>query len=136
MWIVTTNGFLSVVEDRDDPKLLQVRARVPEDIKAHFPAAKVFVIEGADYRYRARVNRSEVADALRDAVLNIDYHSHFKDVAIASSPPNPERYEAYYGTWTALAEMQDYAPYSVTPRPARPRWEDEDDFFFTREETR
>lgn len=135
MWIVTTNGFVSVVEDRADPDLLQVRARVPEDITATIPGAKVFTLPGSDYRYRARVNRQSVARVVAKAVRDIDYTSHFKDAAIAASPPNPERYSAYYGTWTALAEMQDYAPYSVTPRPARPRWEDEDDFF-TREETR
>ncbi len=127
MWIVSINGFVSVVEDRDDPALLQVRARVPEDITATSPGAEVFIVPGADYRYRARVNRSEVADALRDAVLNIDYTSHFKDVMLATAPPNDERMDAMYDTWTAMAQMQDYAPYSTTPRPVRRRWEDDYD---------
>lgn len=37
MWIFTQHGFLSLVEDRDDASLLQVRAREPENIAARFP---------------------------------------------------------------------------------------------------
>lgn len=129
MWILSTEGFISLVQDRQNPKMLQVRGRDPQDIKAHFPRAKVIVIDGADYRYRARVNRRKVADRVHAAIMGLSYDSHFKDVAIASSPDNADRYEAYYGVWTALAKMQDWAPYASGPRATRPRWEDEDDFF-------
>lgn len=125
MWLMTVHGFVPLVEDRDDPNVLQARARVPEDIQATLPDAQVFTSSGGDYRYRARVNRREVADALHAAVMAIDYVSHAKDVAIARSPKNAERYEAYYSCWEALAEMQDYAPYSLTPRPPRTSWEDD-----------
>jgi hypothetical protein len=127
MWITTTGGFVSLVEDREDPGLLQVRARVLEDITANFPGAEVLVVPGADYRYRARVNRQQVADRLAAAVMAIDYPGHFKDVAIQRSPANAERYAAYYGTWAAMARMQDYAPYSAVPRPSQPQWWDEDE---------
>jgi hypothetical protein len=135
MWILSTKGFISLVQDRKNPKMLQVRARDPQDIKAHFPRAKVVVIDGADYRYRARVNRRKVADTVHAAIMGLSYDSHFKDVAIACSPGNADRYEAYYGVWTALAKMQDWAPYASGPRASRTRWEDEDDFFDFREET-
>lgn len=127
MWITTTEGFVSLVEDRDDPGVLQVRARVAEDITATFPGAHVVVLNGADYRYRARVNRADVADRLAAAVMALDYDSHFKDVALERSPANPDRYTAYYGTWAAMARMQDYAPYATTPRAAEPQWWDEED---------
>ena len=122
MWLVTTEGFISLVQDRDDPSVLQVRARVPEDISANFPGAEVFVASGADYRYRARVPRKDVAEALANAVTRLDYTSHFKDVALERSPANQARYSAYYGTWSAMARMQDYAPYSTAPRPEEPDW--------------
>lgn len=123
MWMMTVaGGFVSLVEDRDDKTRLQVRARVPEDITATFADAEVFVIDGADYRYRARVARQEAADALAKAVVDINYDSHFKDVALQRSPAHPGRMKAYYGCWTALAELQDYAPYSRVPRGV---WEDE-----------
>lgn len=132
MWLTTTEGFISMVEDRNDPAMLQVRARTPEDITANFPEADVLTMPGADYRYRARVNRQDVADRLAAAVMAIDYDSHFKDVALERSPANGQRYAAYYGTWSAMARMQDYAPYSTTPRATEPRWwedqfEDEDE---------
>lgn len=117
MWIMTTTGFVSLVADRDDATKLQVRARVADDITATFPAAEVFVSEGADYRYRAIIDRRDVAQQLANAVLDIDYDSHFKDVAIASSS-HSGRARAYYGVWTALAELQDYAPYSRVPKTA------------------
>lgn len=125
MWVTTTSGFVSIVQDRDDPAVLQVRARAPEDITATFPGAEVITTPGSDYRYRARVNRREVADVVSDAIMAISYESHFKDVAIAQSPPNHQRFAAYYACWSALAEMQDFAPYSTVPRPPRDRWEDD-----------
>lgn len=117
MWIATVNGFLSIVQDRHDANLLQVRARVAQDITANFPTAEVFVQEGADYRYRARISRSEVAETLARAVADLDYESHFKDIALERSPANSHRRAAYYGTWNSMARMQDYAPYSNAPRP-------------------
>ena len=80
-------------------------------------------------------NRREVADVVRDAIMRLTYVSHFKDVAIASSPPNSERFSAYYSVWSALARMQDYEPYAQEPRPPRTRWnEDQDDDFYDFEE--
>lgn len=127
MWLVTTEGFVSIVEDRDDPSMLQVRARMPEDISGNFPGAAVLVVAGADYRYRARVNRQEVADRLAAAAMAIDYTSHFKDVALERSAGSAERYGAYFGTWAAMARLQSHAPYSLTPRPAEPEWWEDDE---------
>lgn len=104
------------MEDRDDPSLLQVRARAAGDITAHFPYAEVICKPGSDYAHRARVNRHAVADLLRDLVLEISYTTSFKDVALGSSPPNPQRRSAYYATWSAMARMQEYAPYSTIKR--------------------
>lgn len=122
MWTTTREGFLSLVQDRADRDVLQVRARVPEDITAMFPAAEVQTVPGADYRYRARVNRLEVANAIHAAIMAIDYDSHFKDVALAATTDQrPERAAAYYDAWRAFARLQDYAPYSTAPRTGEPR---------------
>ena len=43
----------------------------------------MFVSEGADYRYRAILDRHNVADQIAAAIRGIDYDSHFGDVAIA-----------------------------------------------------
>ena len=134
MWLMTDRGFVSLVEDRDDRDVLQVRARVKEDILGLFPEVQVLDRPGGDYQFRARLSRSEVANVLAAKVMSLDYGSHAKDVALDRSEPNPARYRAYYTTWSAMAEMQPCAPYSTTPRPPRSRWEDEDDLYDYREE--
>lgn len=126
MWLVTERGFVSLVEDRDDPNLLQVRGRVREDIEAMFPTAEVFDLPGADYLHRARVARKEVADTIHAAIMRLTYTSHFKDHAVQTCPPNPERLSALYGCWESLAEMQSHRPYSRVPRAVERRWWDDD----------
>lgn len=116
MWLVTVHGFVSLVVDRKDRNMLQVRARVANDIIENFPGAKVYIANGGDYRYRARVRKAEVAIALAEQIMDMDYDSHFKDVALARSKGSTARRSAYYGTWSAMARMQDYAPYSKMSR--------------------
>ena len=55
MWIVLTNGWLSIVSHREYPEMLLVRARKPEHIQDNFPEAEVYTDEDADYPYRADV---------------------------------------------------------------------------------
>lgn len=123
IWIITKNGFISLVQDRDNPNMLQVRARVREDIERHFPTAYIRAVDGADYRYRARISKARVADKLATMVLDeLTYTSHFKDVAIAMDRGNMGRRTAYYAVWTALAGMQDWAPYATRSRAAQQQW--------------
>lgn len=112
MWVFTTAGFISIVQDRDEGEVLQIRSREPGDIRATFPEAEVFEIDGADYRHRARVNREAVAARLAELVSEITYDSHAKDMMIASSPTNERRAAAYYGCWHELAAMQEVPPYA------------------------
>lgn len=110
------------MKDRKDPNNLQVRARVREDILAHFPDAQVFVAHGGDYRHRAVISKADVAAKIAEMILDINYDSHFKDVAIRTSPKSSSRMPAYYGAWTAFAKMQDYAPYSKHERGKEPKF--------------
>jgi hypothetical protein len=41
MWIFANNAFVSIVEFRDEPDMLLIRARLPGDIQAMFPDAEV-----------------------------------------------------------------------------------------------
>lgn len=116
MWIYTDTGFVSLVVNKNDHNLLQVRSRLAEDITSIFPDAKVFIINGADYRYRADVRRAEVAVIMAEKVMNMDYTSHFKDVALQRSKPAEGRSTAYYAVWGAMGKLQDYAPYSKVSR--------------------
>jgi len=102
MWIFLSDSFLSIV-DKGDPtgKTLLVRSRHAGDIERAFPDAKVLVGGGTDYRYRARIDRVEVANAIADAIRSIDY-GNFKSTVI-----DPERHDAYMDCWSAMYAYQN-----------------------------
>ena len=85
MWIFTNRGFLSIVEDKDDPHRLLVRARYKGDIEAHFSwrtfdTSQLNVVETseADYRFRVSLPRETVSAQIHSFVNGIDY-PNFKD---------------------------------------------------------
>lgn len=124
MWIVTDKGFFSFVVDRKDPNYLWLRARVREDLARNFPDAEIIEKPGADYLFRAKVLRTEVAARMSQMIMEADITGHFKDVANRRSaqPTHGNRSSAYYAFWTAMAALQPYAPYSKTPRPKAKPW--------------
>ena len=64
MWIMTNNGYLSIVSKDCSPAKLLVRARRAGDIEKVFPNAKVTRQTDSDYLYRAVVPRNVVKQAL------------------------------------------------------------------------
>lgn len=101
MWIFTTDGFFSIVEDYVDPRRLLVRARAKGDIEKVWPLAAVEEIPGRDYRYRAYLPRTAVAAKLADLALRIDY-GNFKNTI-----NNPLRKEAYGDVWSVMIDFQN-----------------------------
>ena len=73
MWIFLNNAYLSIVRHRDQPNHLLVRARNSGDIEAVFPQAEVKITPHGDYLFRAVVDESLVAAAIKASILNIDY---------------------------------------------------------------
>ena len=55
MWIFSEEAYLSVVEDKTNPDMLLVRARVKGDIEKHFPDSITTETPDADYLYRASI---------------------------------------------------------------------------------
>jgi hypothetical protein len=78
MWIFSQAAYLSVVQDRTNPDMLLVRARVKGDIEKHFPDSITTETPDADYLYRANIPRQEVATAIARIATDIDY-SNFKN---------------------------------------------------------
>lgn len=111
MWIFTKMGFLSIVEHRDDPGRLMIRARFKEDIEelcrriakeeGGDPPAWQETPEG-DYRYRATCGREVMARIVEQLVREIDY-TNFKQ----SVHGNARRDRAYLACWDALRSAQD-----------------------------
>jgi len=100
VWIYTVSGFYSIVEDRDDPDLLLVRARVKGDIQRLWPQAEVAFTPDHDYAYRCLLPRRIVGHAVSEAIKKVGYHS-YKDAV-----RDKRRSIDYLKVWTAMVEMQ------------------------------
>jgi hypothetical protein len=96
MRIFLNNVFLSMVSDKDNPDNLLVRARHHGDIRRIFPRAKVVITPEADYRYRARVPRTLVAEKIAAQIAGIDY-TNFKD-----SVTDESRHLVYLQVWRQM----------------------------------
>ena len=106
MWILTTQGFYSVVAHRDEPDELLVRARTREDIEAlreQIPTLEPFEDRTADYRHRAVVSRAEWVAALAQLATDLDY-DNFKN-AVAERQGH-ERAALYGVLWGELRRLQ------------------------------
>ena len=109
MWIFLNNAMLSIVDPKGTYEggqgtkggPLLVRARIAGDIEAVFPGAKVAKTPGRDYLFRATVSRREVAEAMFNAVADIDY-TNFK-----GSVPEKGRHDAYMGVWGVMNREQE-----------------------------
>ncbi len=101
MWIFLPESFISVVQKPGDTDMLTVRARIKGDIESVFPQAKVEVNRGSDYKYRSRVPRQIVAQALHDQVMGLNW-SNFKAAVSAR-----RRHDAYMKVWSAMHAVQD-----------------------------
>ena len=101
MWIFSKEAYLSVVEDKTNPDMLLVRARVKGDIEKHFPDSITTETPDADYLYRASIPRQEVATAIALIATGIDY-SNFKN-----SVKDHRRAKFYAEVWAAMYKMQD-----------------------------
>lgn len=105
MWIFLSDSFLSIV-DKGDPsgETLLVRARRRGDIEAVFPNAEVIENAGTDYRYRARIDREQVAQAIAKQVRTLTYQN-FK-----ATVQDGDRHRAYMDTWQAMMRFHDTEP--------------------------
>lgn len=100
MWICLNDSFLSIVDDRNAPDRLMVRARRAGDIERIFPDAEVLVGAGTDYRYRAFLPRSKVSNAIAERIAIIDY-TNFKN-----SVTDDDRHDAYLSVWDIMYRYQ------------------------------
>lgn len=78
MWICTNVGFVSVVQSDKDPMTFKVRARRRKHLETLFPNHTIQETENTDYKYRVFVDRVEMANTLKEWVMDIDY-GNFKN---------------------------------------------------------
>jgi ADP-ribose pyrophosphatase YjhB (NUDIX family) len=124
MWLITPQGFFSVVQKPSDAAagMLTVRARVGADLDA----LRQTVLpqlgpttegEGTDYRYRARAPRGAVAAAFSAMVEQLDY-SNFKS-AVAKRQ-GQARAEVYHDVWHDLYRLQTDPAFKAKAAPKSP----------------
>ncbi len=108
MWIFTRTGMVSIVEHRDDPETLLVRARARRHLEAFRGHAvgtgfgAIWEDATADYRWRCEMSRAAVRTCVLAEIEALDY-PNFK----AAIPSQEHAYiEAAHETWAAMLGVQ------------------------------
>lgn len=109
MWVFTNSAFVSVVQDRDDPKYVWVRGRVKGDVERFLRDAgdvkhEVATTPDGDYLYRAKVLRADVAEALLRNLEGVAY-DNFKG-SIPTTKAGDARHTFYMRVWSAMTAYQ------------------------------
>ncbi len=117
MWLITTRGFFSVVQHRDDEEMVLIRARALEDleslcelagevlddaIEGGFSADAIIEMDDADYRYRLITDAEAWAEVVGALTAEVTY-PNFKSAVTAR---DPDRAHVYMDVWRDLLEIQ------------------------------
>jgi len=137
MWIFTSAGFVSAVEDTTDENRVFVRARDKSSLETMIKAIelagnaefedtgkrnpdldiseiKFLTKKYSDYPHRVNISKATLAKWLEFEVLNYLKYSNFKDALTAVR--GEEWHDAAMNVWTSMLQVQD-APSSVyTPK--------------------
>lgn len=107
MWIVCEAGFFNIVAQGDDPSLLTVKARSWKDLQEleNYIPFTLPIEESlhADYRFRRKAKRSDVAAGIRQMVKEITYPKTKPQLAIN----RPDRSDIYLQVWGDLYDIQE-----------------------------
>jgi len=108
MWLITTSGFLSVVQNLnstgpDDALLVRGRVRADLERFADFAArrgARPEVVESpdADYGFRLTTSRDVLAAFVAERVATLDYPNFKSEIYKA----DPVREKVYEDAWAVL----------------------------------
>lgn len=100
MWIFTTKGFISIVQDRDIPDGFMVRARQCQHLTDLFPEADVYTEAGSDYKWRARIPKREAVEVIAQTLAAVEY-DNFKN-----SIPDHDYHDACSDVWSVMFNYQ------------------------------
>jgi hypothetical protein len=117
MWLITTRGFFSVVQHRDDEEMVLIRARALEDLESlcelagevlddaregGFSADAIIEMDDADYRYRLITDAEAWAEVVDGLTAEVTY-PNFKSAVTAR---DPDRAHVYMEVWSTLLQIQ------------------------------
>jgi hypothetical protein len=107
MWLLTSQGFYSVVAHLQDPSLVLVRSRTRDDLLAlrtQVPSLELWEDPSADYRWRAEVTREDWRVAVSELANVIDYGNFKSEVALRQGSLRATLYER---VWSMLRALQE-----------------------------
>ena len=115
MWIFTSGGFVSIVENYNQPGFLLVRARKEEHLREFLSAQgqldttahEISETPGRDYRWRASVSAQKLEEISLLNVRAITY-TNFKN-----SIRDGEYRHVASDVWTVAGSLQEGGPYGI-----------------------
>jgi hypothetical protein len=138
MWIMTTAGFYSAVQDKQDTSLLSVRTRDRESAQIAVDSLEMWfgevcevrTGEGTDYPYRFTVKRENFAQWAAQEIMEYLNYTNFKSAAKSSRGEDWE--SALMNVWVAMMavtdeEMQDHGYYGTIYGKTNPHYADYSD---------
>jgi hypothetical protein len=110
MWLFTTAGFFSIVQDAQDKSLHHIRTRTLDDLntlRALIPALPRPVLShpGSDYPHRILCPSGLLPEVLTTLGRTIEY-PNFKS-EIARLPAQRDKLPAYHQIWSLMAASAD-----------------------------
>lgn len=115
MWIFSTKGFFSVVEQENDPDQVLIRARLKKDIQnikrlfngLELKTGRIIANGHFDYKYRFTADRMDWILVMNQLMLDLDYRN-FKDAVykVDSRECRDNRHAAYFQVWTTMRKLQ------------------------------
>lgn len=101
MWIYTAGGsFFSIVQDKNRPGYLCVRARTRGVIEKLLPGAKVLEGAGSDYAFRSSVNVETAISAFIREIRAVSY-SNYKNTIT-----DRKKHDTLFKIWEISKELE------------------------------
>ena len=108
MWLFTTTGFISAVQDRHDSHALIVRARDKQSLLplAAATGSAITATPTADYPYRTAVTKDAFAAWTRAQAVGIDYPNFKSEVAHTRGH---DFADTLMSVWSTMHDVEDAA---------------------------
>ena len=108
MWVFTQDGFISVVDNKQEPGKLTARARDEQSLQllAELAGSEIHRSKNCDYPYRTFVTRDQLNEFMTAQIDSLDYRN-FKSRVWQS---RGEKYhDACTDVWEAMLAVTDNA---------------------------
>jgi hypothetical protein len=106
MWIMTIDGFYSVVKKPGQENEVTVRSRVKTDLEKLLSKlnSEISIQEGVgtDYPFRVVMSQADWGNYVQKVAMDIEY-DNFKNTLDSS---DHHRHEAYFKCWSALTSLE------------------------------